>query len=57
MDKMKYLIALYVMMMLIIFVNLFSEFMLGGRYSAMLVGLFVCCSFLERSFLLMLDTI
>lgn len=31
---MKYLIALYVMMMLIIFVNLISEFMLGGRYSA-----------------------
>lgn len=54
---MKYLIALYVMLMLIIFVNLISEFMLGGRYSAMLVGLFVCCSFLERSFLLMLDTI
>ncbi len=30
---MKFLIALYVMMMLIVFVNLISEFMLNGRYS------------------------
>ncbi|WP_337981430.1 hypothetical protein [Lysinibacillus sp. JNUCC-52] len=42
---MKYVIALYVMMMLIVFVNLISEFILSGRYSAIASWIIFSCSF------------
>ncbi len=45
---MKYLIALYVMMMLIVYVNLISEFILGGRYLA-IASWIICFLFFFRT--------